>query len=373
MAAENIGSYKYNRMEEMKEFDESKMGAKGLSDSGITSIPRFFIHSQETLADLKPRLKPSQKPITIPIIDLSNMNSSPPAHRAQIVTQVKEAATTWGFFQVTNHGVSQSVLDSTIKAIKSFHEKPHETKSPYYKRGKGPGIRYHTNDDLFRARAATWHDTLQVFIGSAPHIEEEELPEVCRKEVVEWDVWARMVAEMVMELLSEGLGLEAGKLKELTLSGYRVMLGHYYPWCPQPDLTLGITSHTDNGGLTVLLQNQVGGLQVRHGDDWVDVMPVHGGLVINIGDFLQIVYNGEYKSVQHRVLANSSKEPRISIADLFSPSDWQASGSHGPLPELVSPEKPALYRNFTHREVLQLFYDEGLVNKSLVDKFKLVS
>ena len=106
--------------------------------------------------------------------------------------------------------------------------------------------------------------------------------------MVAWDKSATEVAETVMELLCEGLGLEAGKFKELTFLDVRVLVGHCYPYCPQPDLTVGITSHTDPGVITVLLQNHVPGLQVKHGDEWVNVKPVPGGLIINAGDFLQV-------------------------------------------------------------------------------------
>lgn len=94
----------YDRMKEVKEFDESKMGVKGLSDSGITTIPKFFVHPPETLSGLKS----SSTSTGIPVIDLSNMESD--SSRAKIVEQIRVAAKTWGFFQVINHGVPVSVL-----------------------------------------------------------------------------------------------------------------------------------------------------------------------------------------------------------------------------------------------------------------------
>ncbi|CAN7039368.1 unnamed protein product [Brassica oleracea var. botrytis] len=66
-----------------------------------------------------------------------------------------------------------------------------------------------------------------------------------------------------------------------------LLLGHYYPPCPQPDLTLGLTKHSDNSFLTVLLQDQVGGLQVLHDQYWIDVPHVPGALVVNVGDLIQ--------------------------------------------------------------------------------------
>ncbi|MBT1654923.1 isopenicillin N synthase family oxygenase, partial [Klebsiella pneumoniae] len=85
--------------------------------------------------------------------------------------------------------------------------------------------------------------------------------------------------------MSEGLGLEAGKFKELALTETKYFVGTIYPYCPQADLTMGITSHPDSGILTVLLPNQVPGLQVKHGNEWLDVKPLPGSLIINVGDF----------------------------------------------------------------------------------------
>lgn len=276
-----MASAGYDRMKELKEFDESKMGVKGLSDSGITSIPRFFLHPPHTL----PQPKSSSPTIQIPVIDLSNLDS--PHHRPNIVDQIREASRTWGFFQVVNHGVAPLALEETINAIKSFHEQPQPVKAKHYVREEGRGVMYASNNDLYRSAAASWHDSLQVWMAPQPP-EVEQIPAICRREVLAWDQHATKVGESLMELLSEGLGLAAGKFKELTFSDARVMVGHCYPYCPQPNLTMGIISHTDPTVVTVLLQNQVPGLQVKHGNEWVDVKPIPGGLIINIGDFLQV-------------------------------------------------------------------------------------
>lgn len=86
---------------------------------------------------------------------------------------------------------------------------------------------------------------------------------------------------------------------------------------------------------------------------------------------MQIVSNGEYSSVQHRVLANGRKEPRISIVEFFNLAKWRESGRYGPLPELVSPDRPAIYRDFTEQEFLQNFYGKGIDSKSLIDKIRV--
>ncbi|KAI6696457.1 hypothetical protein NL676_016576 [Syzygium grande] len=359
----------YDRMKAVKEFDESKSGVKGLSDSGITSIPEFFVHSPDTLSELKPSSNAAT--FSIPVIDLSGLNST--NRRPAIIAQIKEAARTWGFFQLINHGVPISAIDETLEAIKAFHEQSQEEKSKYYRRQEWRGVMYLSNHDLYRSKTATWHDALQVWMGPDP-LEAEEIPEVCRGEVVAWDRHAKEVVENVMELLGEGLGLEGGRFKELTFSEKRLFVGACYPPCPEPERTVGLTPHSDSTFLTVLVQNQVKGLRVKHGGEWVEVSPVRGGLIVNVGDFLQIVSNGEYQSVEHYVAANSAKEPRISIVMFFNLAKWRRRGSSnysGPLPELLSPERPAIYRDFTEQEFLQNFLSKGFESKSMIENIKI--
>ncbi|XP_038721318.1 1-aminocyclopropane-1-carboxylate oxidase homolog 4-like [Tripterygium wilfordii] len=352
----------FDHLKAIKAFEDTKMGVKGLVDSGITSIPPFFIFPPQTLSDLKPN--PSARPDVngIPTVDLSEK-------RPSVVSQIARACRELGFIQIVNHGIPLEVMDQTIEAVKGFHEQPPEMKAPLYGRSPGTGVNFFSNVDLFQSKAASWRDTLQVRLGPDPAPAVSHLPEICRNEIVEWNLAVKKLGEHLMELLCEGLGLDKGRLKEMMFLESRVMVGHYYPHCPQPDLTLGITSHTDPGVLTILMQSQIGGLQIKHGDDWVDVKPVPGALVINIGDILQILSNDEYKSVEHRVLANPCREPRTSVGVFFN--SINRDGLFGPFPELTSPEKPAVYRQFVYMDYLQRFFTKELDGRSLKDFYRL--
>ncbi|XP_027361591.1 1-aminocyclopropane-1-carboxylate oxidase homolog 4-like [Abrus precatorius] len=352
----------YDRAKAVKEFDESKVGVKGLMDSGIQTIPPFFVHPPETLLDLKSKPEAESAP-EIPTVDLSALQGS----RAAVVEKIRRAASTVGFFQVVNHGIPDDLFRRTLAAVKAFHEQPPEERSRVYRREMGHGVSYISNVDLFQSKAASWRDTIQIRMGPTA-ADWNEIPEVCREEVTQWDKEVVRVAAVLYELLSEGLGLGAERLTEMGLVEGRVMVGHYYPFCPQPDLTVGLNSHADPGALTVLLQDHIGGLQVQTKQGWIHVKPHPQALVINIGDLLQIISNEEYKSAHHRVLANYSNEPRVSVAFFLNPSERERV--FGPLPELTSEEKPALYRSFTFNEFMTRFFKKELDGKSLTNFFR---
>ncbi|XP_027153501.1 1-aminocyclopropane-1-carboxylate oxidase homolog 3-like isoform X2 [Coffea eugenioides] len=348
------------RLQEIKQFDESKIGVKGLVDRGLPAIPSFFIHPKPAELNPKdPNNRPGTKP-TIPVIDFSSSRST-------IVDEIRRASSTLGFFQIINHSVPVASIKKILGSIQEFYELPEDAKMEYYTRDMSRGAAYSTNFDLYQSKAASWRDTFQM--GLAPNPPKwENVPFSCRETVAGWDKEVVKISEEVLEILSEGLGLEKkDKLKEL--SDGRVMAAHYYPYCPQAELTAGLTSHTDPGLLTVLVQNEVPGLQVKVGEDWVDVVPVEGAIVFNIGDNLQIMSNDQYKSVEHRVLANPLRDSRVSVAVFLKPS--LSDQLCGPFPELVSAEKPAVYRQFTLSDYMGRFFSKELDGKTLTNYYRI--
>ncbi|GFS40504.1 hypothetical protein Acr_00g0068960 [Actinidia rufa] len=269
----------YDRLKEVKNFDDSKIGVKGLLDSGLTSIPRFFRHPPEARPSPRQTTRPDPKTL-VPVVDLSAPRSdarrpNPPRRRLRRVSS-----------RSPTMGVPAAVIRRTVAAVKAFNEQPTEEKMVHYRREIDRGITFSTNVDLFHSKAASWRDTIQMRAAPNPPIP-DDVPEAVRSELFEWDKEVCRVGSDVLGLLSEGLGVRPERLKEMGCSGSRTLAVHYYPYCPDPDLTYGLTSHTDPGVVTVVLQNGVGGLQVKYGEEWVDVEPVPDALVINIGDILQ--------------------------------------------------------------------------------------
>ncbi|XP_043714629.1 1-aminocyclopropane-1-carboxylate oxidase homolog 4-like [Telopea speciosissima] len=359
----------YDQVKEAKEFEDAMIGVKGLVDSGITTIPRFFIQPPKILSTIKPTNRPTTT-IEIPVIDLSDINNNFSGNdaRARIVEEIRGASRTRGIFYIINHGIQDFILDNMIMAAKSFHEQSTELRAQYYQGKLGSNAVFMTTYNFRVPTGATWRDSLQVNWTPNPP-EFEQIPAVCREEMVVMDEHMKQLGNTLMELFSEGLGVSHERLKEYMED--RLMLTHYYPYCPQPDLTLGTHPHTDSTVLTVLLHNQIDRFQVECGKEWVHIMPLPGALLVNIGDILQVLSNDEYKSSRHRVLANSSQDPGITVAFFFLSSN--ISKLCCPFPELLSPEKPAIYRSFKMHEHKQARYNIQLEDepRTALSYFKL--
>ena len=266
------------RLAELKAFDETKSGVKGVVDSGITTVPAIFLTPpEERDADEELRTAPPDSP-AVPIIDISAADAS---------EKIRDAAENWGFFQVLNHGIPEQVLQEMLDGVRRFNEQDSSEKSAFYRREKSYRVRFNSTFDLYQTQRANWRDTLFCVVAPDP-VSPSELPATCREIIFEYARQIAKLGETLLELLSEALGLRRSYLKELGCDKGQMMLFHYYPACPQPELTLGTSTHSDTGFFTVLLQDDKGGLQVRYNGRWVDVEPVPGALVINIADLLQV-------------------------------------------------------------------------------------
>lgn len=133
----------YDWAKEVEEFESTKAGVKGLVDSGITKIPRFFIYP--SLSSLSEN---AHVPLKVPVVDLQGFEIDS-ARRREIVEEIKGVAQNWGFFQIMNHGVPVSILDSLLESTKSFHEQAKEDKMDLYTSDSRHKVRVFTFNGSF--------------------------------------------------------------------------------------------------------------------------------------------------------------------------------------------------------------------------------
>ncbi|KAJ1395808.1 Oxoglutarate/iron-dependent dioxygenase [Sesbania bispinosa] len=319
---------------ELKAFEATKAGVKGLVDEGIAKIPSLFHHPPDMFAEAS---KSGNAEHTIPVIDLANVVKDPSTHQ-KIVSRIREASETWGFFQVVNHGIPVTILEDMKDGVRGFFEQ----------------------DTEFTSTQLEGYTFMCYLAPKNP--KPEDLPAVCRDILLEYGTNIMKLGIALSELLSEALGLHSFHLKDMGCTEGLISLCHYYPPCPELELTMGTTKHSDSCFFTVLLQDHIGGLQALYQDKWIDIPPVPGALVL--------VTNDRFKSVEHRALANIIG-PRLSVACFFSTGLKSSPKFYGPIKELLSEDNPPKYKETTLADDFTYYNAKGLDGTSALQYFKL--
>ncbi|KAG6548718.1 hypothetical protein Mapa_009873 [Marchantia paleacea] len=295
----------------------------------------------------------------IPVISLKGINSSN-ADRARIVSEIGLACAEWGIFQVVDHGISEELMAKMMANSLDFFKLPLEEKLKYATKPGGFPVGYasgshRSDDDILDWRELMVHRTLPSSIREQDINIWPQFPVTYREVLADYSDNVDRLVTSLLGLISESLGLPTDYIKN-AVGGENTeqkILANYYPQCPQPDLTLGLRSHTDYGTITIL-QQEVGGLQAYKEDRdlWVTVEPIPGALVVNLGDQIQILSNAKYCSVEHQAVVNSN-ETRLTLVVFANPNSLSLMG---PALELLSEENPAKYRNYTFKDYLPICY-----------------
>nr|ACX71872.1 ACC oxidase 1 [Lithospermum erythrorhizon] len=249
-----------------------------------------------------------------PIINLEKLNGD---ERGATMEMIKDACEKWGFFELVNHGISHDLMDTVERLTKGHYKKSMEHRFKEMVASKGlDAVQAEIND-------LDWESTFFLKHLPLPNISEvPDLDDEYRETMRQFAKELEKLAEDLLDLLCENLGLEKGYLKNAFYGSKGPTFGtkvSNYPECPKPDLIKGLRAHTDAGGIILLFQDdKVSGLQLLKDDKWVDVPPMRHSIVINIGDQLEIITNGKYKSVMHRVVAQTDGA-RMSIASFYNP------------------------------------------------------
>ncbi|XP_057761921.1 deacetoxyvindoline 4-hydroxylase-like [Arachis stenosperma] len=348
----------YDRNKELKLLDETKAGVKGLVDFGLTKLPKIFFHDNHKVNVSSSSSSSSATNVSIPVIDLGSLHEEGNS-RHEIVQKVKDAGEKWGFFQVVNHKIPQSILDEMLDGMRKFHEQDAEVKKKFYSRDITKRVFYNTNFNFYTTSEVNWRDTLYCLLAPGP-LDPHQLPSICRDVIIEYLDHVKKLALTLLELLSEALGLEGNYLKDIDCGEGIFMVGNYYPTCPQPELTWGLSAHTDMGFVTILLQDQVGGLQVFHENQWFDITPFPDAFIIILGDMMQLITNDKFMSAKHRVVAQKVG-PRVSVScSLRQHVQDECLRMYEPIKELVTKENPPIYKEMKMPDLVKLVYTTKL-------------
>ncbi|KAK9060365.1 hypothetical protein SSX86_021069 [Deinandra increscens subsp. villosa] len=301
----------------------------------------------------------------IPQIDLSPFTTTSPATTTtaaaaalrDLVDQIRGACANWGFFQVINHGVPIESREKVQAAAKRFFDLPAEEKRKV-RRDEANPLGYYDTEHTKNVR--DWKEVFDftvevptVMPASYESDDDEvteypnqwpsyppELREACEEYVKD----VQKLSNKLLELISLSLNLPANRLQPFFKDQTTFVRLNHYPPCLAPDLALGVGRHKDAGALTILAQDDVGGLEVKRKTDgeWIFVKPTPNAFIINVGDIIQVWSNDTYESVEHRVRVNSRKE-RFSIPFFVNPAHYTVVE---PLVELTNEQNPARYKGY---------------------------
>ncbi|GMH25113.1 hypothetical protein Nepgr_026956 [Nepenthes gracilis] len=304
----------------------------------MNTIPHEFIRSENE----QPAITTVHGAILeVPTIDLSDPDEE------RLVGMIAKASSEWGLFQIVNHGIPSEVISNLQKVGKEFFELPQEEKEVYAKPQGSKSVEgYGTQLQRELEGKKGWVDHLFHRIWPPSVINYKfwpTNPPSYREANEQYTNYLRKVAEKLFKCLSLGLGLQEHAMKA-AIGGadleYLLKI-NYYPPCPQPDLVLGVVAHTDMSTLTLLVPNEVPGLQVSRDGQWYDVKYIPNALIVHIGDQIEIFSNGKYKAVLHRTTVNK-ETTRMSWPVFLEPPLDQVIGPH---PKLVDEGIPAKYKS----------------------------
>ncbi len=266
------------------------------------------------------------------------------------MAEVAHAAEHFGFFHVTNHGISHDLIERVWAATTEFFAQPQADKRRLNRSRENTRGYY---DRELTKNARDLKEVLDLAQVRYPDLPDDhpsnvhavdgqnQWPDLAgfRSTVVSYLDACNEVALWLLAAFCAGLGEHADTLRGAFGPGHTSFLrmNHY----PLDDLlsgdeAAGVTGlgdmalhhHSDAGALTLLLQDDVGGLQVAHDGGWLDVEPTPGALVVNTGDMMQVWSNDRYQAALHRVLPRAGRE-RYSLPYFFNPS---YDTSYSPLP-----------------------------------------
>ncbi|CAD6342260.1 unnamed protein product [Miscanthus lutarioriparius] len=262
--------------------------------------------------------------------------------------KLQAALQSWGLFAVTGHGMPEALLDDIREVAREFFHLPSKEKLKYANQTEGGEFQnegYGTDRVDTDEQILDWCDRL--YLQVQPEDARQlrlwpDHPPSLGNLLHEYTLRSEQVAKQDF-FVGRHVGEKVATYARLT----------YYPPCPRPDLVHGLKPHTDNSVITtLLLDRDVGGLQVLKDGRWVDVPVLGYDLLVVVGDEMEIMSNAVFRAPTHRVV--TSHRERMSLVLFYQPEPHR---DLQPAEELVDDARPALYKKLNVKTFADGFWD----------------
>jgi len=270
----------------------------------------------------------------IPIIDVGALQGGDANALVAIGGQIREAFTGSGFCYIANHGVPQGVIRAAAECALDFFHLPLEDKLKAAPKESVRGFNAIGRTTMYGAKNPDYKEYYQIGLElprddpavlagqplRGPNQWPEGLPQF-RAAFSNYFEEISLCGARFLRAVAVSIGADEGFFADKYDKPLQRTQAVYYP--PHPSAydadLFGVAPHTDYGCVTLLWQDDVGGLEVRDASGaWIPAPPIPGTLVVNIGDLLARWSNDRYRSTPHRVTNRSGRE-RLSIATFFDP------------------------------------------------------
>jgi isopenicillin N synthase-like dioxygenase len=271
--------------------------------------------------------------VLLPVLDLERYERGR-EERAAFLTDLRSAARDIGFFYVKGHGIDATFLQEVMNLTQRFFALPAAEKlaiemvnSPHF-RGYN-----RVAAEITRGRA-DWREQIDIGAERAavprtpgaapwgrlkgPNQWPSALPEL-KPVILRWQAEATAVLVRLLRCFAAALGQPEDVFETLYRDEPHLLVKLIrYPGRELTADSQGVGAHKDSDLLSLLLQDEVGGLQVQDGDRWIDAAPLPGTFVVNIGELLELASDGYLRATMHRVVTPPAGSQRFSVAFFLS-------------------------------------------------------